>query len=618
MRKSPSSLNDFLACHYLTFLEQEREAGRIELVRIPRPDAELVRERGRRHEEDFRELLVRSGRELVAIPENLSIAERARRTEAAMRGGADVVYQAAFAGPDGWVGFADFLLRGPGPSDLGDHGYEAYDTKLAKHPKPYFILQLAFYTEQIARIQGRLPSEMHVVLGDGATRSFAYADFAAYVGRVRRAFVETVEAGIDPPYPYPVEHCSWCQWWRHCTDKRRADDHLSRVAGLARPQGLKLDAVAVHTMRAVAGLPAGTHVPRLAPATLDGLRVQAELQVHTEDTGEHVRRLLPHEEGRGFARLPAPSPGDVFFDIEGDPYWGDEGLEYLFGTATADGGYTAIWAHDEREERAALERWVDDVTERLARHPDMHVYHYNHYEPTALKRLMSRYGTRGDEIDELLRRDVFVDLYTVVRQAMRVGEPRYSLKNMEAFYPLERDAEVTDAGGSILAYQEYLESGEQAQLDAIEAYNADDCRSTLALRDWLLEERTEAEAEFDVVLPPRDVKPARELKPHQEERLAELDALQAGLRDGIDALTVDPDERARLLLADMLEYHRREAKPEWWAYFERLTRTPREIAEGDSEAIGELERAADVEAREEPQSFVYPCLLYTSDAADEL
>ena len=60
--------------------------------------------------------------------------------------------------------------------------------------------------------------------------------------------------------------------------------------------------------------------------------MQAELQVHTEDTGEHVRRLLPLEEGRGFARLPAPSPGDVFFDIEGDPYWGREGLEYLFGS----------------------------------------------------------------------------------------------------------------------------------------------------------------------------------------------------------------------------------------------------------------------------------------------
>ena len=293
------------------------------------------------------------------------LAGKVARTRAAMQDGVEVIYQAAFADPDGWVGFADFLLRADEPSNLGAHSYEAYDTKLAKHPKPYFILQLAFYTEQIGRLQGRMPREMHVVLGDGATKSFAYADFGAYVARVRRDFVETLRGGFMPPYPYPVEHCAWCRWWRHCADKRRADDHLSRVAGLGRSQGLKLEAADVHTLRDLAALPDGAKVPRLAQPTLDGLRLQAELQVHTEDTGEHVRRFLPLEEGRGFYRLPAPSAGDVFFDIEGDPYWGEDGLEYLLGTWTADGEYIPIWAHDEREERAAFERWVDWITERL-------------------------------------------------------------------------------------------------------------------------------------------------------------------------------------------------------------------------------------------------------------
>ena len=159
-----------------------------------------------------------------------------------------------------------------------------------------------------------------------------------------------------------------------------------------------------------------------------------------------LHELLPPEPGRGFARLPAPSPGDVFFDIEGDPYWGEEGLEYLLGSATLDGeggtpAYKALWAHDRAQERAAFEEWVDWITARLAREPDLHVYHYNHYEPTAIKKLMARYGTREAEVDDLLRRDVFVDLYTVVRQAMRIGTESYSLKDVEAMYPLERDAD---------------------------------------------------------------------------------------------------------------------------------------------------------------------------------
>jgi uncharacterized protein len=559
MRLSPSALNDFLACRYLTWLEQERDAGRMELINIPRPDAELVRERGIRHEEAFRDALLADGREFVEI-DGLDLAEKVARTREAMHEGSEVIYQAAFADVDGWVGFADFLLRGDEPSDLGGHSYEAYDTKLAK---PYFILQLAFYTEQIARLQGWMPREMHVVLGDGVTKSLAYADFGAYVGRVRRDFVQTVREGFTPPYPYPVEHCAWCRWWRHCADKRHDDDHVSRVAGLGRSQGLKLEAAAMHTMRDIAALSDGAKVPRLAAPTLDGLRLQAELQVHTEDTGEHVRRFLPLEEGRGFYRLPAPSESDVFFDIEGDPYWGDAGLEYLLGTWTAQGDYIAIWAHDEREERHALERWVDWITERLAAHPDLRVYHYNHYEPTALKRLMSKYATREGELDELLRREVFVDLYTVVRQAMRVGESGYSLKNMEAFYPLERDAEVTEAGGSILAYEEWLESREQAKLDAIAEYNTDDCRSTLALRDWLLDERRDAERAFETVLPNRDSKPPRELNERAAGRLSELQDLHEQLTAGVDELTADPDERAHLLMSDLLEYHRRESKPEW-------------------------------------------------------
>jgi hypothetical protein len=359
-------------------------------------------------------------------------------------------------------------------------------------------------------------------------------------------------------------------------------------------------------MRDLAALREDATFPRLAQSTLESLRLQAELQVHTQDTSEHVRRFVALEEGRGFYRLPEPSVGDVFFDIEGDPYWGDDGLEYLLGAWTAESHYIPVWAHDEREERGAFERWVDWITARLAAYPDAHVYHYNHYEPTALKRLMSKYGTREPEIDELLRREVFVDLYTVVRQAIRVGEPGYSLKNMEAFYPLERDAEVTEAGGSILAYQEWLESREQGKLDAIAQYNADDCRSTLALRDWLLDERHEAKRLFETVLPNRDAKAPRELSEDAAGRLAELRDLQERLTAGVDELTDDLDERARLLVSDLLEYHRRESKPEWWAYFERMTKTPRELAEDHSEALGDLTLAADLELRSEKQSWIYP------------
>ena len=42
--------------------------------------------------------------------------------------------------------------------------------------------------------------------------------------------------------------------------------------------------------------------------------------------------------GRGLAALPLPSPGDLFLDFEGDPFAFEQGLEYLVGTVTRDGG----------------------------------------------------------------------------------------------------------------------------------------------------------------------------------------------------------------------------------------------------------------------------------------
>ena len=105
-----------------------------------------------------------------------------------MRAGADVIYQACFV-DGGWRGFADFVERQP------DGGYEVVDTKLARHSKPAYVLQLCFYSEQVARIQGSLPERMHVVLGTRERESLRVADFLAYYHRVRERFVARGRGG---------------------------------------------------------------------------------------------------------------------------------------------------------------------------------------------------------------------------------------------------------------------------------------------------------------------------------------------------------------------------------------------------------------------------------------
>jgi uncharacterized protein len=293
--------------------------------------------------------------------------------------------------------------------------------------------------------------------------------------------------------------------------------------------------------------------------------------------------------------------------MEGDPLY-ENGLEYLFGAVTIDEGeprFHAFWGHDRAQEKRAFEQFLDFVDERLARYPDMHIYHYSHYEPTALKRLMGLHGTREEQVDDLLRRQVFVDLYKVVKQGVRISQPGYGIKKVEAFYMEQRDTTVTEGGESIVAYEEWIETGDQRILDEIADYNHDDCISTLKLRDWLLGLRAEAEAQFDRAI-------SWEKPEHRERSEAaieegeEVDRLRADLLAGLpeDLSGATDDQRARWLLAQLVDYHRREDKPVWWAFFERRGLTAEELVE-DPEAIGDLRPVADVAPEPDNRSLVY-------------
>ena len=81
------------------------------------------------------------------------------------------------------------------------------------------------------------------------------------------------------------------------------------------------------------------------------------------------------------------------------------GLQYLFGIIdtddTDDTGlprYTQFWAFDRAGEKRAFEELIDFITVRRQRHPGLHVYHYNHYEPTSVDHLTELHETRQEAV----------------------------------------------------------------------------------------------------------------------------------------------------------------------------------------------------------------------------
>jgi predicted RecB family nuclease len=610
---SPSALTAFLACQHLAALQ---------LAGVPRPavdneQAELIRRKGDEHERAYLDELRARGLNIVEI-ERDDWERAAAETEDALARGADVVYQGVFV-DDGWRGVADFLERQP------DGSYEAADTKLARTSKPSHILQLCFYTEQLARVTGREPAFMHVLLGSGLRDSYRPGDFMAYYRRVKQRFLEFVAA---PPetYPLPVSHCSICDFLERCRAQWVEDDHLTLVARLGRNQVPRLEEAEIATLAELAAASPETAIPRMTASTFEALREQAALQHAARLTGEHAYRLLEPEPKRGLELLPKPSPGDVFFDIEGDPFWApDRGLEYLFGVLWREHGSTrfrAFWAHDRESEKRAFEQLVDFLHERLRADPAMHVYHYAFYEPAVLKRLMGLYGTREEEVDDLLRGKVLVDLFAVVRHALRASYASYSLKEIERFYLEGREAEVKGGEDSVLLYERWRETGGDELLEAIRAYNEEDCLSTLLLRDWLLERRAEAESLFGRELAWFEPEPPREVSEEAADAFAERERLRAELLADLpdDPNELTEDERVRYLAAHLLEYHRREAKPVWWAFFDRLGKTPAELVD-DSEAIGELEPVGsepERRARSLVHAFTFPVQEHKLEAGDDV
>ena len=610
VRLTATDLANHLACHHLSDLDLAAAFG----LRPPpdwhSPEAAILRERGAEHEVAFLNHLDRQGLRITRLTEEIDDDAAFDRTRAAMRVGDEVIVQATLLAGS-WVGRADVLRRVERQSDLGGWSYEVWDTKLARETKGGSVLQICLYSDLLETIQGLRPEFMYVVPPREDFRPDVYRldDFAAYYRLMRRRLEAVIdstpkaggEASSESPstYPEPVPHCDICRWWSVCDRKRRQDDHLSFVAGMTRLQMRELQARSLNTLEVLAEepLPISWKPTRGSIEGYTRVREQARVQRDGRSSGRALYELLPVRAGLGLARLPSPSPGDVFFDLEGDPYVGYSGREYLFGWVTesrqGSQDYQCIWALDPASERAAFEAFVDFIVMQWSRFPDFHIYHFAPYEPAAIKRLMGRYATREGEVDQMLRAGLFVDLHAIAKQAVRASVEEYSLKKLEALHGFTRAAELKDAGAGLRVVQRALELEQPDRIDAsvrqvVITYNRDDCLSTLGLRGWLERRREDLVQGGATIGRPAlgEGLPSEAIA----ERDLEVREIMGRLLDGVPLEQADRtgEQRARWLLAHMLDWHRREEKAAWWEFF-RLRELSDEALLDEKAAIAGLQ-----------------------------
>lgn len=568
---SASDLAAASRCEYALLREFDARLGRGPGVTV---DDELLtrtaalgdkHERRRLNElrEEFGDAVVVIGRPAYTVA---GFTAAATATQRAIASGAPVVYQATMF--DGrFVGFADFVIRD------GQH-YRVSDTKLARSAKVTGLLQLAAYADTLNHAGIPVAPEAELVLGNGTAVRYRIDElipvYLEQRARLQRLLDNHHVCGT--PVRWDDEQVRACFRCPVCDEQVRTTDDLLLVAGMRVTQRAKLLDAGINTLaeladhtRPVSGLPV---------RTLDKLIAQAKLQVRQRDSNTPQFEVA---DAQPLTLLPNPDEGDLFFDFEGDPLWTADGiewgLEYLFGVLEAgrSGAFRPLWAHDRHDERKALSDFLALVAKRRKRFPNMHIFHYAPYEKTALLRLAGRHGIGEDDVDDLLRSGTLVDLYPIVRKSIRVGGESIGLKALEPLYmgPQLRSGGVTTAADSITQYARYCQlrsdghSEEAATvLKEIEEYNHYDCRSTRALRDWLLMQAFEC-----------GVTPAGAQLVSDSSSVEHNDPLAAALAEftGVAAAGArTPEQTAVALVAAARGYYRREDKPFWWAHFDRL------------------------------------------------
>ncbi|WP_072806920.1 TM0106 family RecB-like putative nuclease [Rhodococcoides yunnanense] len=566
---SASDLSAAAVCEYAMLRTLDAKLGRIEAVpSAPDPMLERTSALGFAHERRQLEALQAkfgSGVSIMPRPERteLALADANAATIETAHWGYDVLYQATFF--DGrFLGFCDFLLK-------EDRGYSVYDTKLSRHARVPALLQLAAYADALENNGIEVADRLHLMLGDGSTTDHARKDLLPVYRRQRAHLEEIIDEHVadGDPAEWGDPRYSMCGRCEMCDEQVVARDDLLFVAGLNGGQRAHLNAAGITTVVELARSEGA--VEDMSARTLLALRSQAAVQIAQRNSGRTEFEIF---DAAALGSIPQPDQGDIFFDFEGDPLWAEPGssewgLEYLFGVLETDGTFRPFWAHDRAQERAALEQFLGYVVERRREYPGMHVYHYAAYEKTALLRLAGRYGVGEDIVDNLLRENVLVDLYPVVRGSVRIGERSYSIKKLEPLYmQADRDGDVTNAAASIAEYAHWCDlrdEGRTEEADALLAeiteYNRYDCVSTIELRDWLLERAS------DAGISPR---PPAELAPEIDDQATPL---EESLREYVGtgpAGERTPIQRAVALYGGSIGYHRRERKPFWWAHFDRL------------------------------------------------
>ena len=588
---SPSDLNNFVACKY-TVLNEIKYHNK-EIRKSPdRANDKLWKEMGVEHEKRHYKILKEKYKKSITIKSDLNEKDRFDETVRAIQKGYDLIYH-AYLIDDNLRGEADFLIKCDTKSDLGDYSYEVYDTKITRNLKPRHITQITAYSDVLGKIQKVLPEKMYLIDGSDEYHSFKTIEYIDLFYHSKKEFIKFLSnTSKEKIYPEKCSYCNLCDWKDECDKTWENDNYINLVAGSNKSQIEKLKKNKIRTVEQLSKTKLTAIDLKINAESFKKIQLQAQLQEEKRNTGEDKIVILDSDFGKGFYKLPKPDEGDVFFDIEGYPRM-DRPFEYLHGLYYKDKGklkFKDLWAknYNKESEKNIFIELINFLEKRFVEYPNAHIYHYASYEKRAIRELATSYSSefpKGDIVnDDLLRKEKYVDLFSIVSQSIRTSERDLSLKSIEKFYNFKRKADIVKADDSVIKYDNWIATKNEKYKQDIIKYNEEDCISTYLLREFLVKNKPE---NIDWFVKQEEVTKEGE-EPNKYRRKASnklsREEVEVDLNKRLEKKKNKTNKKFVENLKNFIGFHWKSNKPEFWEVFDRAEKTHLEL-EDDTECI---------------------------------
>ena len=588
---SPSDLNNFVACKY-TVLNEIKYHNK-EIRKSPdRANDKLWKEMGVEHEKRHYKILKEKYKKSITIKSDLNEKDRFDETVRAIQKGYDLIYH-AYLIDDNLRGEADFLIKCDTKSDLGDYSYEVYDTKITRNLKPRHVTQITAYSDMLGKIQKVLPEKMYLIDGSDEYHSFKTIEYIDLFNHSKKEFIKFLSnTSKEKIYPEKCSYCNLCDWKDECDKTWENDNYINLVAGSNKSQIEKLKKNKIRTVEQLSKTKLTAIDLKINAESFKKIQLQAQLQEEKRNTGEDKIVILDSDFGKGFYKLPKPDEGDVFFDIEGYPRM-DRPFEYLHGLYYKDKGklkFKDLWAknYNKESEKNIFIELINFLEKRFVEYPNAHIYHYASYEKRAIRELATSYSSefpKGDIVnDDLLRKEKYVDLFSIVSQSIRTSERDLSLKSIEKFYNFKRKADIVKADDSVIKYDNWIATKNEKYKQDIIKYNEEDCISTYLLREFLVKNKPE---NIDWFVKQEEVTKEGE-EPNKYRRRASnklsREEVEVDLNNRLEKKKNKTNKKFVENLKNFIGFHWKSNKPEFWEVFDRAEKTHLEL-EDDTECI---------------------------------